>query len=386
MQIVETSVAEQLPVRAKSRRVVIERLNDGKPIISPNERWWEDGVTFNSAALYLERSPENDKIIAGLIGEEMLTDARVADGVAVLHYRARPRKDEGYKWNRSFIGLAVLTPNLELIYRHPEPVLWPSDSMADPDYLGVEDPRITLIDGVFYCVYCGFNPLNEEMPDVTTCLARSTDLRHWEKIGQAKGDINKVPNKDAVLFPNAVDGQYLMLHRPSTLDLDRKVIFFASSDSPTGIWHDRGKILGAATNPAYRNSWIGAGSVPIDLGDKRYLIIYHTGHSNTLRDRLYHLDAAIFNFKDLSSPSSKVQVECTVNELMMPETEAEVHAPYEDSVGNVVFSCGTYEYNDYIYIVYGGGDTYILGARILKQALLDDLADAKVAAEAVSAP
>ena len=273
-----------------------------------------------------------------------------------------------------------MTPDLQLIYRHPEPVLSPSDDMADPDYLGVEDPRITQIDGVFYAVYCGFNPLNVGVPDVTTCLARSTDLTHWEKLGLAEGDINDIPNKDAVLFPDKVNGQYLMLHRPSTLDLERKVIYFASSDSPLGPWMDRGKILGASTNPAYRNSWIGAGSVPISLGDNRYLIIYHTGHSNTLTDRLYHLDAAIFNFQEFSTVSNRVHVECTVNELMMPETDHEIHAPYEDSVGNVVFSCGTYEYGEYIYIVYGGGDTYILGARFLKQALLDDLEEAKQAA------
>jgi len=383
--LTESSKPQPIPAIRKHRRVVIERLNGGEPIISPNDRWWEDGVTFNSAALYLTRSPENDKIIAGLIGPNMLTDPRIADGVAVLHYRARPRKDTGYKFNRSFIGLAVMTPTLELIYRHPDPVLSPSDNMADPDYLGVEDPRITQIDGVFYAVYCGFNPLNENVPNVTTCLARSTDLRHWEKLGLAQGDINNVPNKDAVLFPNSVDGQYLMLHRPSTLDIERKVIYFATSDSPTGYWQDRGRILGASTNAAYANSWIGAGSVPIDLGDKRYLIIYHTGHSNDLRDRLYHLDAAIFNFQELSFQSHRVRVECTVNELMMPETDHEIHAPYEDSVGNVVFSCGTYEYGDYIYIVYGGGDTYILGARMLKQALLDDLADAKVLINSQSA-
>jgi predicted GH43/DUF377 family glycosyl hydrolase len=284
-------------------------------------------------------------------------------------------------WNGSFLGLAVMTPTLEMIYRHPDPVLSPSDDMADPDYLGVEDPRITEIDGVFYCIYCGFNPLNEGVPDVTTCIAESTDLRHWVKLGKAKGDINDIPNKDAVLFPNKVNGRYLMLHRPSTLDIERKVIYFASSDSPTGYWRDQGRILGASANSAYRNSWIGAGSVPIDLGDNRYLIIYHTGHSNTLRDRLYHLDAAIFNFQEYTSDSSQVHVECTVNELMMPETEIEIHAPYEDSVGNVVFSCGTYEYRGDIYIVYGGGDTYILGAKVSKKDLLDDLADAKLIAD-----
>ena len=67
MQVVETSVAQQIMVKPRQRRVIIERLNEGKPIISPNDRWWEDGVTFNSAALYLSRSPENDKIITVLV-------------------------------------------------------------------------------------------------------------------------------------------------------------------------------------------------------------------------------------------------------------------------------------------------------------------------------
>ena len=47
----------------------VERLHEGRPIIAPTGHWWEDGVTFNTAAVYLPRSAEHDPLIAGLLGE-----------------------------------------------------------------------------------------------------------------------------------------------------------------------------------------------------------------------------------------------------------------------------------------------------------------------------
>src|SRR5689334_1687759 len=83
----------------------VERLNQGQPIIQPTDHWWEGGVTFNAASVYLERSPENDPLIRRLLDQEDLNAPELSEGVVVVHYRARPKSDPGYRWNRSFIGL-----------------------------------------------------------------------------------------------------------------------------------------------------------------------------------------------------------------------------------------------------------------------------------------
>ncbi len=361
--------------------ITVERLCHEQPIISPTENWWESGVTFNSAAIYLERSPENDPIIRKLIEREDLSAPELKEGVVALHYRARPKHDEGFRFNRSFVGLAVFTPKLTLLKRFSEPVIFPGETPSDPDYLGVEDPRITRIGDTFYAVYCGVTALPEDDDwSAANCMASSTDLIHWHKHGVMQGDINCGKNKDGVLFPEKIDGKYVLLHRPMIENQPDHRIHIAISDTLYGAWTDCGVALRAMEDPLCESSWVGAGSVPIPLGDKKYLFIYHTGNLLKDGDREYDLDAAIFNFSSFATAFPESIVESRIDRIMAPETETEISAPFADSVSNVVFTCGSYEFQGYIYIIYGGGDTFILAARVQKQTLLDELDRIKVSA------
>ena len=166
----------------------VQRLHGGEPILSPTAHWWESGVTFNTAAVYLPRSEATDPLIALLLGEEALHDPLLADGVVATHYRARPRHDPGYRLTRSFTGLALFTPVFaHLLDRRPEPVLCPSASATAGDYLGIEDPRITQIGDTFYFVYCGVGQRTDarmESLHLSGTLARSPLLG---KVGHAGG-------------------------------------------------------------------------------------------------------------------------------------------------------------------------------------------------------
>ena len=72
---------------------------------------------------------------------------------------------------------------------------------------------------------------------------------------------------------------------------------------------------------------------------------------------------------------------------MRPETDFEVKSPFHDSVANVVFACGAYVHDGWIYMVYGGGDTYILAARVRYDELLGALESREEPREAaVAAP
>ena len=124
--------------------IQIRRHFDGSPILAPTDRWWENGVTFNAACTYVPQTPENQKLITRLLAGSVMQHKNLGDGVVAVHYRARPKTDPGYLITRSYVGLALFTPDLELIYRYPEPVLSPDSDKAYPDYLGAEDPRITL--------------------------------------------------------------------------------------------------------------------------------------------------------------------------------------------------------------------------------------------------
>ncbi|MBE0696183.1 MAG: glycosidase, partial [Anaerolineaceae bacterium] len=280
--------------------------------------------------------------------------------------RARPEKDPGSAFGRSFIGLALFTPDLRPLYRFQEPVIYPSPDLSGCDCYGVEDPRITRMGDTFYMVYCGVqaNPVHTWRANL--CLAVSNDLLHWEKRGILSGDPAKYYNKDGVLFPEPVDGIYYLLHRPFTPGMAQSelAVHLAASPSLGGPWINRGEVMRAFPNPRMRESWLGAGSVPVKIDEKRFIVIYHTGNFLNQVDREYDLGAAIFDFNRFDPAQPGSIVSARLEPLMVPETPAELRSHSQLQVGNVLFACGSYEYKDDLYIIYGGADTYTLAARV----------------------
>lgn len=366
---------------AYSSRVKAVRLNNGEPIISPTSNWWEDGVTFNPAVMFLERSPRNDPVIRKLLNTGCLEDSRIQDGIVIVHYRARPLKESDTKrpFSRSFTGLALYTPELKLIRRHETPVIIPDDDENHYDFVGVEDGRLHCFDNTYYYLYCGVSLLSNPRPDwpvkTRICMAKSKDLLKWKKLGPIPGNVNTEENnnKNGVFFPEKIDGHYFMLHRPCfDTNYSKYAIALAMSSSIEGPWEDLGIIESASQNPEVaKHIWVGAGAVPIALGNKKYLVIYHRGHVLNSGEKWYDLHAAIFNFNGFDPANPGKIIEKRLERLLIPETHHERVSISSDGVSNVVFTCGCYEYNGYIYILYGGADCHTLAARIRKDSLLD---------------
>jgi predicted GH43/DUF377 family glycosyl hydrolase len=361
----------------KAISIDVERCNRAVPIILPCSNWWETGVTFNAAALYLERSAANDRIIQTVLPMRRLDDADLTHGVVVIHYRARPEMDPGLAFVRSFIGLAVFTPEFKLLYRYKEPVVYPDPMPDGADYLGVEDPRITRIGNTFYMVYCGLKADPVTIYHTQLCIARSTDLQYWEKLGPIPGDVNAHYNKDGVLFPGKEQGKYYLLHRPWQKELPHAdyAMHLAVSDTLNGAWSNLGPIMHSFHNPLFRESWIGAGSVPVPLGDGRYVAIYHTGNSRADGTMEYDLDAALLDMRLAETDPASV-VRSRIEHFMVPETPEELGSTSSLQVQNVLFTCGSYEYGKHLYIIYGGADTYLLVARVEMAALVRALESA----------
>lgn len=360
-----------------SDNLVVERLNQGEPIIRPSGNWWENGVTFNPAAFYLERSPSNDRLIRELLPMRSFEDPELHDGVVAVHYRARPENDPGSAFGRSFIGLAIFTPDLKPLYRYQEPVLAPSGDPEGFDSLGVEDPRVHRFGDIFYMVYCGVQPDTDRRWKARLCMAVSDDLLHWKKLGIMPGDPALNNNKDGVLFPDKIDGKYYLMHRPFEDGWAHEdyAIHLAASDSLRGPWKNLGEIFRAFRNPRMVSSWVGAGSVPIKVADKRYIEIYHTGNYRNDKDREYDIDAAVLDFHPFEQDKPGSIVTSRLEPLMVPETAAELRSRSQHQVGNVLFACGSYVYREWVYIIYGGADTYTLAARIRLDSLVEALKD-----------
>lgn len=376
MPVATSPPAEPLP---------IERLNGGQPIIAPSDAWFDSGLTFNASAVYV---PGDSPLLEALTGRAASEDP---DGCVALHYRARPKEDPGQYWTRSFVGLSVHTPTLELIRRFTEPVLSPDPTGPEAlDDLGCEDPRVTFLEGAFWLVYCGSHRLENGAWRGSLMAARSDDLIHWTKtgllrgthdivhesllegfddryfdnMGGLKGDSSHVNNKDGALFPARFNDLCLLLHRPMIGKLGEFAVHLAVGEEPQGPYEDLGPIARAAERPEFKESWAGGGGTPIPLGHNRWLMIGHTGNYLEDGSRYYVLDAYLLDFNKFDLENPERIVVGRMDGFLRPETDFEIHGPSPDSVGNVVFSCGNYVHDGWLYVVYGGGDSCTLGARI----------------------
>jgi predicted GH43/DUF377 family glycosyl hydrolase len=232
------------------------------------------------------------------------------------------------------------------------------------DYTSAEDPRISRIGDTFYMLYCGYTIFPDGRGIMSPCYATSKDLIHWEKKGAFKGEVTE-PNKDHLLFDEKIDGYYFMLHRPCAGQQSDFKMQLAMAKEIDSEWKNLGVLFGAPQKEGLRAAWNGGSTVPIALGDKRYLVIYHTGEWYANGDRTYFIDAAIFNFNQFDPAHPEKIVEHRLEHVLAPEGPYESHAP-DDPDHNLacLFPCGSYLYQDKVYIVYGGANHYCLVAKV----------------------
>ena len=229
----------------------------------------------------------------------------------------------------------------------------------DPDRFeerwGVEDPRITQIDGTYYVVYTGYS---EGGPLV--CLATTEDFVTFER----HGVIVPPEDKDAALFPETFDGRWALLHRPATATAGLGAHVWLSWSPDLRYWGD-GRIL----LPARRGGWwdankVGTGPPPLRT-DEGWLLCYH-GVRVTASGSLYRVGLALL---DLHDPGTVLK---RTDEWVFGPTE-----PYERTgdVPGVVFPTGWVlgEDGDTLRMYYGAADSVVAVATASLAVLLAGL-------------
>jgi len=345
--------------------ISIKRINDGKPIIEATNSW-EKYCTANSGAIFLERNPENDGIIENIIGKELMKKRSIKNGFVVSLYTGVGKYKDDVN-PRQYRGLAIFTPDMELIKKLDYPVIRPSDNTEDIDSAGIEDARLTKVGKIFYAWYCGFNG-----KDGAACAAYSEDLIHWIKVAPLKGNINDTYNKDHVIFQEPIMERWWMLHRPwgPKVPVSDMVIRLAVSDNLLGPWEDAGAIIRAYDNPKMESVWDGAGPAPISLGNNRFLLLYHTGSYFKDKYRQYDACVALLDFNLYSEDKPENIVIKRIEPLMVPETEWEIN---KDLRIDIVFPMGAFIYKEDIIFTYGAGDRYTCAAKIPLNEILQTL-------------
>jgi len=209
----------------------------------------------------------------------------------------------------------------------------------DYETFGLEDPRISLIDDTYYINYVGVCPLG-----VTTCLASTKDFTTFER----HGVIFCPDNKDAVLFPEKVEGKYYALHRPVSPLFGKQEVWIAESPDLC-CWGNHRYLMGPRPG-CWDEIKIGAGAVPFKI-EQGWLEIYHGVDQNNR----YCLGAVL-----LDSQEPWKVIARTEKPVFEPQ------APYECNgfFGNVVFSCGLLCEDNKLKIYYGAADTVICYAEL----------------------
>ena len=268
------------------------------------------------------------------------------NGLFHLHYRA-----QGLDWV-SRIGYAVSMDGVHW-NRLRRPVLSPQDAS---DSRGVEDPRVTAIDGVFYMAYTAYGSqvkgqggATHAGGGVTPMFARSSNLITWERIGPL---VTGEDNKDHVLFPRRINGRYVALHR-------RPPQVWLAESADLLSWPE--ERMRPVFGPRPENSWdslrVGGGSVPIET-DQGWLVVYHAydpSHS-------YRLGACLL---DLDDPGKVIH---RPKEFIFEPREI---WELRGDVPNVVFTCASLVGGDFLYVYYGAADHVIGLATVPFAEILD---------------
>jgi len=218
-----------------------------------------------------------------------------------------------------------------------QPTLLPQNQY---ETYGIEDPRITAIDGWYYINYSAISLLG-----VATSLARTKDFRQFERLGVIFGP----DNKDVAIFPEKINGRYYAFHRPSMKQLGSPSMWLASSDNLLD-WGRHQHVIGPRAGK-WDCERVGCGAAPIRT-PQGWLELYHASDRNTR----YCTGAVLL---DLQAPWKVI--------ARSPQPIFEPQAIYETTgfMPNVVFHNGLLDNGDgSLTLYYGAADDKTCGATV----------------------
>lgn len=220
------------------------------------------------------------------------------------------------------------------------------------DAYGLEDPRITPIDGEFLVNYTACSPAG-----YTTALRRTRDWKQFEDMGSIFHPLNK----DVGIFPEKIGGQYWALHRPDSGDFEKPSMWTAVSPD---LRHWGGhRFLMSPRKSGWDSMRIGAGSPPIRT-DEGWLCLYHGMSDDGFT---YSMGGVLL---DLENPTKLLAR--SEQPLIKPESSEEL----EGFMKCAIFSNGHIvrpDQPDSLLLYYGAADTCVSVAEFSLNEIMNSL-------------
>jgi predicted GH43/DUF377 family glycosyl hydrolase len=203
---------------------------------------------------------------------------------------------------------------------------------------GVEDPRITRLGDRFYFTYVAVS-----RHGAATALASTADFKSFIR----HGVIFCPENKDVVLFPERIGGDYVVLHRPNgATPFTRPEMWLAQS--PDLIHWGRQEPL-ACGCADWDSGRVGAGAPPLRTAEG-WLEIYH-GNCRPVRVGEVGAYSGAALLLDIEHPGRVLRR--SLDPVLVPTADYERHG----FVPDVVFPTGIVARGDTILVYYGAADT-----------------------------
>jgi predicted GH43/DUF377 family glycosyl hydrolase len=205
---------------------------------------------------------------------------------------------------------------------------------------GVEDPRITPIGDTFYFTYVAVS-----RHGAATALASTRDFRTFHR----HGIIFPPENKDVLLFPARIAGDYVALHRPNPNTYFSTPEMWIARSPDLVNWGHHQQFLGPGAG--WQIGRIGGGTVPI-VFDGAWLEIYHGNNKDPNRPGVGIYSAGSL-LMDLHEPQKIIAY--SPGAIMVPEADFE----REGFLAEIVFPTGIVERGETLLVYYGAADTYV---------------------------
>ena len=315
---------------------------ENNPILKPDDfKIWDVGAVFNCGVTVTQT------------------------GEILMLFRAAPsgyRKDasgNGYTNYISSIGSAVSRDGYSFSIDE-KAVIFPQEEW---DKYGCEDPRITRFrdngKDSYLITYTALSSPAFSAKGDRVALATTEDFKNYTRNGVIIPGLN---DKDAVFFPERINGKIALLHR---IPPDIQIVYFEDMKEivkPDGnFWSQYSESIEDHTILKREYTWeskkIGAGPPPVKTKEG-WLLIYH----GVDKDHVYRTGVALLDLED------PVRV---IARSPLPIFEPEEDYEKYGDVNNVVFPEGAVVLDDTLFVYYGAADKVCA----LATAKVDDILD-----------
>lgn len=226
-----------------------------------------------------------------------------------------------------------------------KPVLSPEEPYEKDG--GVEDPRLIKIAGTYYLTYTGYNK-----KDAQLCLATSSDLVHWKRLGVIlpayRGNWNKGWTKSGAILTAKIHDEYWMYWLGTADDKTDQMGLSHSKDLVH--WEEVTKSPVLPRRPGKFDSRVVEPGPPPILTDAGILLIYNGANDNLV----YRTGIALFDRNDPSKLLYRSDA---------PIFEPQLEWEKVGQVPNVIFVEGLVRRENDWLIYYGAADKYVGVAR-----------------------